>query len=80
MFQSDLFNASKYNSLDDVIAALRGMTEDPLAGAGTNVVISRGNPNAKLLLIGEAPGPQENIKGKPFVGRVTCGGRSPSWV
>lgn len=68
MFQSDLFNASKYNSLDEVIAALRGMTDDPLAGAGTNIVISRGNPNARLLLIGEAPGPQENIKGKPFVG------------
>jgi DNA polymerase len=44
------------------------MKSDPLADAGTNIVISRGNPQAKLLLIGEAPGPQENIKGKPFVG------------
>jgi DNA polymerase len=43
---------------------------DPLADAGTNVVISRGNPQAKLLIIGEAPGPQENIQGKPFVGRA----------
>jgi len=68
MFQSDLFNASKYSSLDEVLAALRGMKEDPLANAGTNIVISRGNPNARLLLIGEAPGPQENIQGKPFVG------------
>ena len=68
MFQTDLFNASKYNSLEDVLAAIRGMTSDPLADAGTNIVISRGNPNAKLLLIGEAPGPQENIQGKPFVG------------
>ena len=46
------------------------MDDDPLANAGTNVVISRGNPNAKILLIGEAPGPQENIQGKPFVGRA----------
>lgn len=68
MLQSDLFNASKYNSLEDVLAAIRGMREDPLADAGTNIVISRGNPDAKLLLIGEAPGPQENIQGKPFVG------------
>jgi len=68
MFQSDMFNASKYKSLEEVLAALRGMTDDPLAEAGTNVVISRGNPNARLLLIGEAPGPQENIQGKPFVG------------
>lgn len=68
MFQTDLFNASKYNTLDEVLAAIRGMTDDPLANAGTNIVISRGNPNARLLLIGEAPGPQENIQGKPFVG------------
>ena len=31
---------------------------------------SRGYPDAKLLIIGEAPGPEENIKGKPFVGRA----------
>jgi uracil-DNA glycosylase family 4 len=34
------------------------------------VVISRGNPDAKLMIVGEAPGPQENIQGKPFVGRA----------
>ena len=34
------------------------------------MVISRGNPRAKILIIGEAPGPQENIQGKPFVGRA----------
>jgi len=69
MVQSDLFDKSNhYSSLDEVLQALRAMKDDPLANAGTNIVISRGNPNAKLLLIGEAPGPQENIKGKPFVG------------
>jgi uracil-DNA glycosylase len=68
MLQADLFNASKYSTLDEVLAALRGMKADPLASAGTNVVISRGNPKSRLLLIGEAPGPQENIQGKPFVG------------
>lgn len=69
MLQSDLFSAAKqFSSLEDVLKALREMKNDPLANAGTNVVISRGNPNAKLLIIGEAPGPQENIKGKPFVG------------
>lgn len=68
MAQTDLFNSKNYSSLDEVLNALKSMKDDPLATAGTNVVISRGNPNAKLLLIGEAPGPQENIKGKPFVG------------
>lgn len=57
-----------YNSLDEVLVAIRGLNDDPLANAGTNIVISRGNPKAKILLVGEAPGPQENIKGKPFVG------------
>jgi DNA polymerase len=53
-----------------LIDQMMQMTDDPLAEAGTNVVIHRGNPNAKLLIIGEAPGPQENIAGKPFVGRA----------
>lgn len=61
-------SSKQYSSLDAVLRALRNMKNDPLADAGTNIVISRGNPEAKLLLIGEAPGPQENIKGKPFVG------------
>jgi len=69
MFQSDLFSASnKYSSLEDVLNALKGLKDDPLAKAGTNIVISRGNLAARLLIVGEAPGPQENIQGKPFVG------------
>lgn len=71
MLQSDLFKSSnQYSSLDEVLSAIRGLKDDPLANAGTNIVISRGNPQAKLLIIGEAPGPEENIKGKPFVGRA----------
>lgn len=72
MSQFDLFSQpeNQFSSLDDVINALKHMKDDPLADAGTNVVISRGNPDAKLLIIGEAPGPEENIKGKPFVGRA----------
>jgi uracil-DNA glycosylase family 4 len=72
MSQFDLFSqkANGFASLDEVIEALKGMQDDPLASAGTNVVISRGNPDARLLIIGEAPGPEENIKGKPFVGRA----------
>jgi uracil-DNA glycosylase len=72
MNQFDMFSQkeNRFTSLDEVIEALMHMKEDPLADAGTNVVVSRGNPNAKLLIIGEAPGPEENIKGKPFVGRA----------
>jgi uracil-DNA glycosylase len=71
MAQSDLLSSSKqFSSLDDVIDTLKGMKDDPLAKAGTNIVISRGNPKARLLIVGEAPGPQENIQGKPFVGKA----------
>lgn len=68
----DDFNTSlpTYDSLDDLFETMTQMDDDPLADAGTNVVISRGNPDAEILIIGEAPGPQENIQGKPFVGRA----------
>jgi len=69
MSQLDMLE-KKYDSLDELIAAMKRMKDDPLADSGTNVVISRGNPNAKLVIVGEAPGPQENIQGKPFVGRA----------
>ncbi len=59
-----------FNTLEQLFTTMYAMTNDPLANAGTNIVISRGNPQAKLLLIGEAPGPQENIQGKPFVGKA----------
>lgn len=72
MTQPDMFNpaSKKYASLDELFGVMMNMKDDPLANAGTNVVISRGNPNAKLLIVGEAPGPQENIQGKPFVGKA----------
>lgn len=71
MAQSDLSSSSKqYSSLEESLNAIKQLKDDPLANAGTNIVISRGNPQAKLLIIGEAPGPQENIQGKPFVGKA----------
>ena len=35
----------------------------------TNVVFGVGNPNANVLFIGEGPGENEDLQGKPFVGR-----------
>ena len=75
MPQTDMFSAlpkksGPHTTLKEFIEMMMKMTDDPLAEAGTNVVISRGNPEAKLLIVGEAPGPQENIQGKPFVGRA----------
>ena len=36
----------------------------------TNTVFSAGIPNPKLMLIGEAPGYYEDMKGEPFVGKA----------
>ncbi len=40
-----------------------------LASARTQVVVARGNPSARLMLIGEGPGAEEDATGLPFVGR-----------
>lgn len=36
----------------------------------TNVVFGEGNPQTNLMLVGEAPGEQEDLQGRPFVGRA----------
>ncbi len=35
-----------------------------------NIVFGEGNPNAQLMIIGEAPGEDEDLSGRPFVGRA----------
>jgi len=40
-----------------------------LGGQRQQVVVGRGNPEARLLLVGEAPGAQEDALGQPVVGR-----------
>lgn len=35
----------------------------------TNVVVGVGNPNSKVLFVGEGPGENEDLQGEPFVGR-----------
>ena len=35
----------------------------------TKVVFGAGNPNAKVMVIGEGPGREEDLRGEPFVGR-----------
>ncbi len=41
-----------------------------LARSRQQVVVGRGNPAARLLVIGEAPGAEEDAQGQPFVGRA----------
>ena len=41
-----------------------------LGNSRTQFVFGVGDPNASLVLVGEAPGEQEDLKGEPFVGRA----------
>jgi DNA polymerase len=70
--QYDIFGETprQYSSLDELVGEMMRMEDDPLFPAGTNIVIYRGNPEAKLMIIGEAPGTEEDRLGKPFVGRA----------
>ena len=42
----------------------------PLGQTRTNFVFGKGNPNADIIIIGEAPGADEDAQGEPFVGRA----------
>ena len=41
-----------------------------LCDSRTNIVADRGNPSAKVMMIGEAPGQNEDLQAKAFVGRA----------
>ncbi len=62
--------ASAAPDLDALAAAARTCTACPELVAGRScVVIGSTPPGARLLLLGEAPGAQEDASGQPFVGR-----------
>ncbi len=61
--------ATKCASLDELVAVLEGFDACPLKKTATNLVFSDGNPKARVMIVGEAPGRDEDLKGKPFVGR-----------
>lgn len=62
--------AFKQKLLDDLYEPYRKCIACPLGTLGrTTVVFGSGNPDARLLLIGEGPGADEDRLGLPFVGR-----------
>ena len=60
----------KQQLLDQLYAPYQNCMMCPLGNLGrTRVVFGEGDPDAKLLFIGEGPGADEDAQGKPFVGR-----------
>ena len=60
-------NENKWNELYEECAACRGCA---LHETRTNCVFGKGNRNAELMFVGEAPGENEDKTGQPFVGRA----------
>lgn len=58
-----------YEDLDQLASHCNQCQRCDLASDRTNVVISRGSPDASIMIIGEGPGQNEDEQGKPFVGK-----------
>jgi DNA polymerase len=61
--------AKSAQTLDQLRSILEGFTGCPLRATATRLVFADGNPQARVMFVGEAPGRDEDIEGLPFVGR-----------
>jgi uracil-DNA glycosylase len=61
--------AKSAKTLDELRALLEGFTGCGLRATATQLVFADGNPAARVMFVGEAPGYEEDQSGKPFVGR-----------
>jgi len=60
--------AEQAKTIDDLRTALETFDGCALKKTATNLVFYNGDPKARLMLVGEAPGAQEDRQGEPFVG------------
>ncbi len=60
--------AQACTTIAELEAAIKAFDGCALKATATNTVIARGNPQAKLMIVGEAPGRDEDAQGLPFVG------------
>lgn len=60
--------AARATSLQDLRDGVAGFTGCALSNTAKNQVFDDGNPNARLMLVGEVPGRDEDLEGKPFAG------------
>jgi len=61
---------TSFSSLEQAAAVARECTRCGLCKTRNHVVFADGNPQAKLMIIGEGPGANEDEIGLPFVGRA----------
>jgi uracil-DNA glycosylase len=61
---------AKLRSLEEVAEMVKGCTRCSLYKTATNPVPGEGDPHAKLVCVGEAPGAKEDETGRPFIGQA----------
>ncbi len=62
--------AEKAETLDALRSAMEAFEHCDLKRGARQLVFSDGQPQARVMIIGEAPGRDEDLQGKPFVGRA----------
>tara|TARA_Y100000590_G_C15688623_1_gene1002586 strand:- start:303 stop:1022 length:720 start_codon:yes stop_codon:yes gene_type:complete len=67
---SDLSDLSKIKTLEELKNSIASFDKCDLKNISNTTVFSDGNPDSNIMLIGEAPGKDEDIQGKPFVGKA----------
>ena len=60
--------AAAANSLEELKAAIESFEGLAIKKTANSTVFSDGNPKAHIMMVGEAPGAEEDLQGKPFVG------------
>jgi len=68
--EGSFINMNNINSLDELKDAILRFDKCELKKTAKNTVIADGNINSRIMLIGEAPGADEDEQGAPFVGRA----------
>ena len=71
-YKKDKFeiSADKIDNLDRLKKTISNIKNCTLKSSATNMVFNDGNPKSRIMLIGEAPGSNEDEEGLPFVGRA----------
>ncbi|UZJ41113.1 uracil-DNA glycosylase [Prosthecochloris sp. SCSIO W1101] len=62
-------SAARFRDLNDLYEQSKDCTKCRLAETRNNFVFGEGNPKTQIVVIGEAPGAEEDAQGRPFVGR-----------
>ena len=81
IYENEAINRYKINSnlsikspksqeLQELKQAIANIKNCELKKNSTNIVFSDGSPNAKIMIIGEGPGANEDLEGVPFIGKT----------